>query len=208
MPTRGGERKLVFARLGCLLADEPALKELLGCKGHAGTKPCVLCLNVVQHSIPGSPDDSYHADSDYLVSIAELDFARCQHHSDQSLRLAYRRVHEAKGRDSASKFAQLEQAYGISWSPHSIVLNSRFNIAAASVVMYDWAHGYLCDGVGDAEFGACMAAMRSTPNQYKELAEYVGSWTLPNALGNLEHLFRKEATVQAIRNGGLQQHSF
>lgn len=49
------ERATIFAKLGMILGDEPALKEMLGNKGHAGTKCCILCMNVVQHNSPGSP---------------------------------------------------------------------------------------------------------------------------------------------------------
>ena len=33
LETMDGERATIFARLGCLLADEPALKEMMGNKG-------------------------------------------------------------------------------------------------------------------------------------------------------------------------------
>ena len=42
-----GERVHIYAKLGVLLADEVAIKEMLGCKGHAGTKPCMWCMNCV-----------------------------------------------------------------------------------------------------------------------------------------------------------------
>ena len=50
---RGGGESQIFAKIGCLVADEPALKEMLGCKGHAGLKPCCLCTNCVSHRMPG-----------------------------------------------------------------------------------------------------------------------------------------------------------
>ena len=43
----------LFAKLGVLLADEPALKEILDCKGHGGSKPCCCCLNATHHKPPG-----------------------------------------------------------------------------------------------------------------------------------------------------------
>ena len=46
----------ILATLGMILCDEPAIKEILGCKGHAGVKPCFACLNCVLHRGFGDQD--------------------------------------------------------------------------------------------------------------------------------------------------------
>ena len=49
-----GKRIHIWAKFGILLGDEPALKEVLGCKGHAGVNICCLCLNCVAQKHPGA----------------------------------------------------------------------------------------------------------------------------------------------------------
>ena len=44
-----GGSTTVFMKIGVILADEPALKEFLECKGHAGLMPCALCSNATLH---------------------------------------------------------------------------------------------------------------------------------------------------------------
>ena len=54
--------------------DEPGIKEVLSCKGHAGAKPCVMCQNCVLHThIGAAPGCGLHQHDDWLVSIAETD---------------------------------------------------------------------------------------------------------------------------------------
>ena len=66
----GGESVHIFLKLGILLADEPALKELISCKGHAGLKCCTLCANAVLENNPkGAESLALH--NDWLKSIAE-----------------------------------------------------------------------------------------------------------------------------------------
>ena len=66
----GGESVHIFLKLGILLADEPALEELISCKGHAGLKCCTLCANAVLENNPkGAESLALH--NDWLKSIAE-----------------------------------------------------------------------------------------------------------------------------------------
>ena len=51
-----GQMVRIYMALKCLLADEPALKELGGFKGHAGAKPCPQCLNCVNAHPQGGAD--------------------------------------------------------------------------------------------------------------------------------------------------------
>ena len=90
-----GETITVVAVLGCIVADEPALKEMLACTGHAGTKPCVLCLNAVPNKQPRS-DHGLWESSDYLCSIAEPDIGKFKLHTDASIRAAVTKISESR----------------------------------------------------------------------------------------------------------------
>lgn len=57
--------------------DEPGIKEVLACKGHAGAKPCVVCQNCVLHTHVGADRGcGLHEHDDWLVSIAETDVTK------------------------------------------------------------------------------------------------------------------------------------
>lgn len=49
----GGRTLQIYLKLGMLLCDEPAFAELIGCKGHAGHKPCFCCANACLARVPG-----------------------------------------------------------------------------------------------------------------------------------------------------------
>jgi hypothetical protein len=69
-----GSRHQVYIKLGIVLADEPALKELASMKGHAGTLCCGICKNCVLLRPPGGAD-SLASHSEYFKSIAEIDLS-------------------------------------------------------------------------------------------------------------------------------------
>ena len=90
-----GSRARIFAEVGCLLADEPALKDLLDFKGHAGTRCCFMCLNCVLHKAPA---DSLplHLFSSYCSTIPETDIKNFKAHTDTTLKVAMWRLHAYK----------------------------------------------------------------------------------------------------------------
>ena len=74
------DRAMIFCRVGVLLGDEGALKEVLEMKGAAGSKLCCLCSNLVDHKSGIAECDTTHT----LVKSTELDVAKIQRHSDES----------------------------------------------------------------------------------------------------------------------------
>jgi len=191
----------VFAKLGVLLADEPALKELLACKGHAGTKPCPLCMNVVLQCAPGG-GEPLHLHSEYAVSIAETDSSRFKLHTDESLRALVLKLHGYKDVLTKAEFELREQLFGFNWTPHSLILNERLRLNAVSCLMFDWSHCYVCDGIADAEFGTLMKRLHTqrSATTYQELGSYVEAWTFP-AHRKLGHLFSESASKANLRKG-------
>ena len=133
---------VLWGKIGCILADEPAIKEILSCKGHAGQKPCVLCMNCTAHAPSGA--DGLHKHHRYPASISNTDFRAFTLHSDKTLRLAVQKLHSMKG---CANFDDMEQVYGFSYNPWNLLLNHRLQLNAASTLMYDWAHCFVCDGV-------------------------------------------------------------
>ena len=65
-----GETVQIFIKIGLLLADVPAIKEVISCKGHSGMKCCPICANAVLEHPPNGVD-SLALHSDWLKSIKE-----------------------------------------------------------------------------------------------------------------------------------------
>ena len=80
-----GSHHVVHARLGVIVGDEPALKELLDSKGHAGVKPCSLCQDIVMHKASGGVM-GIHGSCDFAKSLAKTNVSAAKRHTDQSIR--------------------------------------------------------------------------------------------------------------------------
>lgn len=199
----GGGNMRVYLRLGTVLADEPALKEIYGCKGHGGTKPCMLCQNAVLHRAPGGAD-GLHLHSAYARSIATADITEFIPHTDDSIRTCVQRLRGYKATLTETEYEVRSQMLGFTYNPHSIILDERLQVKAASTLMYDWAHCYVCDGgLADAEFGMLMKQFSSTTSTYSELGEYVRMWSFPAQveITSVNQLFSVSANKNNVRRG-------
>ena len=75
-----GRTLQLYLKPGLVLCDEPAFAELLGCKGHAGLKPCFCCQNACLAHMPAGAAPLSSA-SAWFKPITETDIS------------AYMRVH-------------------------------------------------------------------------------------------------------------------
>lgn len=175
-----GSRATIFAFVGLILADAPAVKEITDWKGHSGHKCCILCKNATLAKV----DNPMHLRSDYAVPITNPDFKCFELHTDESLTATVQRVHIhhqswVDGKITKDTYEKFTQVLGFNWNPFNIVLNERFNIKLASTVMWDWGHCVVCDGIADAEMGSCMKSLQKSLSTYKELYEYASTFTFP-----------------------------
>ena len=198
-------RATIFARVGVHLADEPALKELFNCKGHAGIKPCCLCVDATAHNTGGIP---LHVLTGAAVSIANPNWDAFTTHSDESIRAVVERIniHHADylaGRLTKGDFDQRSMVLGWNWAPDSPIVNAKYGLNIASTTMFDWAHVYVHDGLADVELGQIMKAFHSRryPTTFQELGEYVDSFSFPKAMPTVSRLFNPSANVNNARKG-------
>ena len=202
----GVQQMPLTANLAAVLADEPALHDLLLCKGHAGFKPCVLCQNVVLRRYF---DPCKHGG--FAVPHSCTDDSRFVLHSDASIRASYRRLHSMKNEISETEFAELEKVHGWNYSAWGLV-HEPF-VHASSQVMFDWMHLYLQSGLIDVEFGQLMRALydAGSPVTWAILNSYMSKWTWPKAVTSpkTEVLFcQSAAKVVWQPAGGFCQPSF
>ena len=195
----------ILAGVGVILADEPALKEMLSCKGHAGNKCCCLCLNASLHNAKGIP---LHILCPKLAgSIARTDWKSFEKHTDETIRATVRRLNAhhtlfKAGALTKGKYDLKSAMLGWNWTPHNIILNEKFRLQVASSVMYDWAHTYVNDGLADTEFGQCMKKLQGTASNYMEAGVYVSTFSFPKAqTSRWEHLFSADSNRNNYKKG-------
>lgn len=206
-----GERALLLAKPSVLLADLPALAECLCCKGHPGLMCCMACSNCTQEV--GKMAVPLHLLTDKAVSIACTDYKAFQKHTDASIRHICEKLNAAHERTlkprgdpehlTKEAMSELEIILGWNWTPITNILNARFDLGIASMLMFDGAHIYVHDGLLDNEFGVLMhkfSSARSQNASYKELAHYVEGCTFPKNAPKLAHLFSDSAIKNNLKN--------
>ena len=196
-----GEEFVIFADLGAIVSDEPAIKEMLACTGHAGTKPCVLCTNGVLHKQPRS-DVGLWESNDWLTSIAEPDLARFKPHTNESIRRAVEKIAVLHRTLNKTQFKIKRAIYGFGFSPFNIITRCFVNVV--SCLMYDWVHTFVCDGNADSEFGMCMKTLHTAKSAttYTEVRDYLNSWRFPKVYGiGIDRLFSDTASHNNLKKG-------
>lgn len=192
----GGGHMCVYLKLRILLADEPGLKEMLSCKGHAGNKPCVLCKNATLHQTAGGGVPWHIKFPEYAKSIASPTMEGFIPHSDASIRKSVTKLDTLKPLLNKTQFEEKEAIFGFTWNINSIITDSRLLVGVASCLHFDWCHILVCDGCVDHEFGLFMHRMqfnRRTAASYTEIRQFLSEWVQPKHWGNMQHLFTDDA---------------
>ena len=203
-----GELAQIIARANILLADVPALKECTYCKGHAGLICCPCCLNAAQHKVPGGEGVPWHLVTTKAVSITTMDLKRFTRLTRETLHEIIRRLSVdysdwRAGRINKDEFELAQKIRGWNYTPANVILNSRFDLDLPNMLMFDWAHVYVHDGLADHEFGLCMHALQKNTKfdtGYAEFGRYVKQLTLPKSAPNIEHLFTEDKNRNNHKN--------
>ncbi len=202
-----GRQALILAKASILLADLPALKECIECKGHSGTVCCPLCMNAVNHKAPGGAIP-LHLLTTTAKSIACTKFSSFTQHDDESIRNIARKLDSyhsllMEGEISPDEFRDRQQVLGWNWTPAGVILKKEYDLSVSSMIMYDWAHITVHDGICDNELGMCMKALhsRKSKTSYKELGEYISQFTFPKNAPDPTHLFTSSANANNARKG-------
>lgn len=190
-----GKRGRIFARANVLLGDIPAIKDCTDCKGHAGMICCPKCLNATQHNAEKSIP--MHELTTVAVSIAIADLKAFTALTRETLHDAIRKINAAytewkAERMSGEQFTRLTTIYGWNHSHANVILNERYQLDMPEMLMYDWAHIYVHDGLADVEFGYCMKWLQQTQSTYTEFGRYVSQFTFPKSAPQVKHLFAEE----------------
>ena len=201
----GSQQMHLFMKVAILLADEPALKQMIGCKGHAGTKCCLLCANGTHPRPPGGAKP-WHEQVEYWVPIDNPDITKFEAQTYDSIKQCMCRLKELHDNGDTS-LKLFEQGFGFIYSPLNIISNTKYDIGIATATMFDWCHVYCSSGLADAEFGEFMQKMKRlkgegiTGCRYGDFFEYASTWAFPRQRANSLHMLDDAYYHNWIRSG-------
>ena len=173
-----GESHIVFADVGVVIADAEAIHSMYGCKGTAGLKPCLCCLNVYNRRTardvmrPGKlMTPVYHTCSDPH---------KFRPTTPAVLAALVARLQAAPARE----VAELETRLGWKLMPHGVMFcpSVRARVCPSTKVMYDWAHVIFVNGVFNIHAGLLLHAIREYGTSMDIFAKYVRSFSWPYAV--------------------------
>ncbi len=179
-PEGSGVSNRLFAVLSMLLQDGGAHKLVWGCNGDAGTKLCMLCLNLIAE-LSGLVDVD---GSDILVcnlcQEAQLQFA-----TDADIRGSISRLERYKVIESKGDFALWQQAIGFNYLEHGMLTDKSLEdiVFPASQYCHDWMHCIFAGGIFNVVIFLClMAAKEEATNVWEILHGYTLKFTWPKAV--------------------------
>ena len=172
----------IFAKLGTILADTPALCEVYGSRGASSTKPCALCRNVV--SLRSRLADHMH---DELLPLTSLNIPSMKVHTNRSLPDMCRHLREQKTILTPTDHETLCQDHGWHDLAYNFILDAGIAFDAVSVFMFDWMHMFLQTGCFNHESWGLLLATQAFhgPRQCFDMVQAV---QVPKAMPTLKHL--------------------
>ena len=188
----GSERKIIFGKLGVLLGDEGALKEILDMKGAAGTVPCPLCRNITDHKGQLASFD----DTGTSLPSTNLDLSRVEFHTDESILDIMRFLKENRPTASKAAFKRMQQFMGFNYNEDGALLCQELDLKPASSLMWDWMHTYVSCGIWNAEVGLLLSQLRAAGFTSRDLHNELQTFRWPRAISSRsitgKNVFSKE----------------
>ena len=191
LPILGSEPFLLTMVFWMALADEPALKDMFACKGHAGLRCCLICRNC---SLLRYHDHASTIDVPHTC----LDLTRFRKHTGATLRACL----AALAAQPAADMSEASLIAGWHHDPQMLALRPYIDVPAMAA--FDPMHVYL-QGIVPAEFGALMRACSRarSPCSYASIGKCVEQWQWPAHLTapSAKKLFSPDAAKNNIKSG-------
>jgi hypothetical protein len=138
------------------LADEAALKGLLGAKGASGVKPCMKCKNVLYKAAAAQTHD------DYFVLISEKNYRCFDVLSDSELDVLANSLMEAAASKPQKEFEELQKHLGYNWIPTGTLVNPVIrSTLQIQNFLYDSMHVYFSNGIFSAEMNLLFRSLKT-----------------------------------------------
>ena len=104
---------------------------------------------------------------------------------------------------NTTAFELRETMLGFKYNPASLLVHPRIQLRVASVMMYDWAHCYICDGLADVETGMFFKALSRTATHVSSIFEfgaYALQMTHPKDLSSLQEIMQPKRLEANLKN--------
>ena len=168
----------LWAELGAILQDGGAHKFVWCARGDGASKFCLLCNNLFTHKSAVTDDDGTNLLRCNVIELSGLHPAAGNELRVNARFLAGRSAHMA-----TEDFASLQQAIGLTYHPHNILLHQELDdiLDPTQVYMHDYMHGLYVDGVANMTLYLLLEAFWSFghKNIYQTLSEFVSKFKWP-----------------------------
>ena len=198
-----GNHVRIFFRLGMLLQDGAAHKFVLGVKGDAASKFCMLCKNEFKIK----EDDE---DSEDDVAFTVLKHEDMQLASNEEVLASVDRLAARKHTCSTADFKLWERACGFNHQPHGLLLSKELRdagiIEPVSQYCHDYTHGACSKGTLTVAIFALFTSLSAAGLRVWSLvADWVALWVLPECCSKNSTLQncsqpRKLRAIRRLRN--------
>ena len=176
----------LWAKLGGMIQDGGAHKFVWHSRGDGASKFCLLCKNLfVQKS------EVVDADGTNLLSSNVLNWGGLVQASSRELRKNYSFLEKHQPTMAPEAFTALQQSLGLTFHPHSILLERYLDefVDPVSTYLHDWMHAIFVDGVFNLTLYLLLEAIikKGLTNVYTVFSDYISKWTWPGRI-NGNHL--------------------
>ena len=191
LPFEDGPIRL-FAKLGILIQDGGAHKSVWHARGDAASKLCLLCKNLFTES-----SHLCDADGANMLRCNVIKLAGLVQASNKDLRRTARYLESKVGTMSPVDFGTLQQALGMTYHAHSILLDRSLDrfLKPVDIYMHDWMHALFVDGVANLLVYLLFEAFieQGDVDIYTVCEEYVKTWRWPGRLhgSHLHEIFAR-----------------
>ena len=178
-----GERSRLFAKLGVVLQDGGAHKAVWQARGDGASKFCMLCKNLFTHDSNVAADDGTRLMRCGIIKLQELEAS-----TDRELRNNARYLERQSGRLSPEEFTLLQQAMGLTYAKHGLLLDRSLDrlVSPTQVYMHDYMHALFVDGVLNLVIYLCFEDFIDAGHKgiYESFSNFLANWKFPGRFHN------------------------
>ncbi len=200
--------RLLFGDFGLLIQDEVAHKFATDAKGHAGTKLCLACMNVLSHKSARLP-----CPNGYCVSSASLDQSSFKLHTDASVRAALARLNDVqrdvvRGDVLQSELDLMQQEFGFNANKESFIVDRPLHVKLISIMQFDWMHTYFVNGIFNWEFNQLMKDLNPFGKGHDYFHAYLQRWQWPKGYASGKYVCKKSSVMPGKRDAHASASDF
>ena len=182
----GDGPRVLFCQNKNLIADMAAAHATFDLRGSSGLTPCIKCANCVKkgaltdtaHPLPNPDGRLKDITSPILAAFVPNTNKAVFDNVDELQRLSLLVASKAL---TKGKFQLAAQACGLNYNPDGLLLDKQLRTHCQPLDMHteDWAHVYLCNGVGGDELWHLLDRLKACGIKYDTFRSEMQLWTWP-----------------------------